>query len=279
MNARTIALIAAVAIMGIGAIMILGDMFGAKEPPRRTQVAYAAQEIEPYTVITQDMIRISEPMKEKEAAAAYAYPYGAVIGKMTTAQIKPGDMITAANAKPIEDVRFVRDLGLEVVTFTAGVDRTVGGKLRPGHIVNLYGFGRSEDGTPFTRLIEPQLWVVDVSAGGQPVSDATPEVNPETGELVEPAGAQQRNATLVTVAVEPDKAFNIINSLGAQRLDAWVTLSANQEAMSALATPVPVQPTVTPGLPPDLALTATAISNQIQATEIAPPVTGDRGTP
>jgi hypothetical protein len=278
MNARTIALIAAVAIMGIGAIMILGDMFSSDAPPSRTQVAFAAQQIDPYTVITQDMIRISEPIRQRDAAEVAAYPFDAVVGKMSTDQVKPGDMITAGNAKPIEDVRYVQDLGLEIVTFTAGVDRTVGGKLRPGHIVNLYGFGRDEDSTPFTKLIEPQLWVVAVSSAGEAVSEATPEVNPETGEY-EPGTGRERTASMITVAVEPERAYNLIDALGAQKLSAWVTLSANQQALGALATPVPAEPTPTYGLPEDLSLTATALWLQLQATvPPPPPKTGDGGT-
>lgn len=280
MNARTIALIAAVAIMGIGAIMIVQGMLGGGEPPQRTRVAYASQQIEPYTVITQDMIQISDNIRQRDAAEIAAYPFNAVVGKMTTAQINPGDTITAGNALPIEEVRYVRDLGLEVVTFAAGVDRTVGGRLRAGHVVNLYGFGQDDEGVPFTRLIEPQLWVVEVTAGGQPVSDATPEVDQDTGEVVIPSDARQRNASLVTVAVEPERAYNIINSLGAERLSAWVTLSANQQALRALATPVPVQPTPTFGLDPNLAQTATALWESLQPTAPPPPPrTGDRGTP
>ncbi|MFN2251399.1 MAG: SAF domain-containing protein [Anaerolineae bacterium] len=279
MNARTIALIAAVAIMGIGAIMIVGDLFSPAESPALTQVAHASQQIEPYTMITQDMIEIGEPIRQRDAAEVAAYPFDAAIGLMTTDQVKPGDTISAANAKPIEEVRYVRDLGLEIVSFTAGVDRTVGGKLRPGHIINLYGYGRDEEGNNFTKLIEPQLWVVAVSAAGQSVSDATPEVNPETG-VYDPGTGRERTASMITVAVEPERAFNLINALGAESLSAWVTLSADQQALGALATPVPVEPTPTYGLPVDLSLTATALWNQLQATQPPPPPrTGDRGTP
>ena len=59
-------------------------------------------------------------------------------------------------------------------------------------------------------------------------------------------------------------------------MSAWVTLAANQTvSASAPATPLPAA-TQTPGLPLDIALTATALYRQIQATvPPAGPATGD----
>jgi hypothetical protein len=277
MNARTIALIGLVAIMGIGLIMLIGDLFKPKAQPVRMSPAYAAVQIEPYTVITQDMIRSGESISAREAVDAGAYPVESVVGLMTTAQISPGDQLTGGNARPVEEVRFVEELGLEVVSFQAGVDRTVGGKLRKGHIVNLYGYGRGEDNEPFTTLIEPQLWVVDVSASGRPVTSSTPEIDPITGEFKSSGGVGDQPASLITVAAEPAKIYHIVDALGAKSLSPWITLAANQMASSAIATPSIATPTV--GLPPDLALTATALWKQLQATQPPPPPRlGDGGS-
>jgi hypothetical protein len=177
-------------------------------------------------------------------------------------------------------VRFTEDLGLEVLSIQAGLDRSVGGNLRPGHIVNLYGNGRTKEGDPFTRLIESQVWVVGVSAAGQEVSNATPVINQDTGELTYTGGDQDRSASVIIVAVRPDQALNIVNAIGAENLSPYVTLAASQTAASALATPVPAA-TASPtfGLPDWIRLTATALAEQIRLTPPPKgPITGGGGT-
>jgi hypothetical protein len=280
MNARSLVLIGAVAILGIGAIMMLSSMFGGQAPPNTTQVAVALQLIEPYTIITQEMIGASEDVYERDAEEKGGWPVTFAVGKMSTDRISPGVWITADNAKPVEDVRFTQDLGLEVLSIQAALDRSVGGKLRPGHMVNLYGNGRTKQGDPFTRLIESQVWVVAVSASGQAVSNATPVVNLETGELTTTGGEEDRSASVITIAVRPDQALNIVNAIGAENLAPYVTLAASQTAASALATPVP-EATASPtfGLPDWIKLTATALASQIALTPPPRgPVTGGGGT-
>jgi hypothetical protein len=276
MNARSIAMIGLIAIMGIGAIMLIADFLTPQAPLARVSIALASQQIEPYTVITQDMLR-AEEMTERDAAEIGAYAIDDVIGLMSTARIAPGTRITGSIAKPIENVRYTTDLGLEIVTFGAMIDRAVGGSLRPGHIINLYGSGKGDKGVPFTTLIEPQLWVVAVSNSGRPVTDATPRPDLETGDYKEEGGENVQPATLITVAVPPDKAFKIIDALGAQQMSAYVTLSASQTAASALATPAPQATATLAGLPPDLAATATALWNALRATQAPPPPRAGEG--
>jgi hypothetical protein len=272
-------LIAAVAILGIGAIMIISQLLQPSAPPRQTQVAVARQMIEPYTIITQDMLAASESVRQSDAESRGAWPVDTAVGIMTTDRIAPGQWVTTLNARPVKDVRFAEDLGLEVVTFQAGLDRTVGGELRPGHLVNVYGNGRSREGEPFTRLIEDQVWVVAVSAAGQPVTNET-AVPGEDGELQIEGGDRNRGASLITVAVTPDEAFNIINSIGSEGLNPWVTLAASQTASGVMATPVPSpMPSATWGLPPDIAATATALANALASPVPRPPITGGGGNP
>lgn len=265
MNARSLVLIGAVAILGIGAIMMLSTMFSQQAPPSTTQVAIAQQVIEPYTIITQDMIGASGEVYEREAKLKGGWPVVFAVGKMSTDRIVPNEWITAQNARDVEDVRFTDDLGLEVMSFQAGIDRTVGGELRAGHLINLYGNGRTREGEPFTRLIESQIWVVRVSAAGQAVTNETPVPDIDTGELVVSGGDRNRAASVITVAVRPEQAHNIVNSLGAENLSPWITLAASQTAASLRATPVPAA-TATFGLPPDIAATATALARAILAT-------------
>jgi hypothetical protein len=279
MNVRTLILIGAVALLGVGLLMVIADFFQEPAPESSIVPAIAVREIQPYTVITQDMVQSGPPIRSRDASAQAIYPLVETIGKMTTAQLQPGDTINGFNAKPVETVRFVKDLGLELVSFTASTDRLLGGQLRSGQIVNLYGNGRDSENRNFTVLVEPRLWVVEVLAGAEPAANVTPQVNPETGEY-EQEQDDARPGTMITVAVPPQVAFHIIDSLGAQGLEPWVTLAANQTAQTTLPTPVVTPaPTSTAGLPLDLALTATALWLQLQPTAPAgPPRTGDGGS-
>lgn len=273
MNSRTLILIGAVALLGIGLLLTVGDLFSTEAPEPRVQVAYAARAIEPYTIITQDMLGASEPMPARDARDQAAYPQDAIPGKMSTKRISPGELLTTENALPPEDVRFVKDLNLEIVTFGAGVDRLVGGELRPGHVVNLYGTGRDDETREdFTVLIEPRLWVVGVTAGSSSqYSQATRVPDLETGDIiVEGDPSRDRPVTMVTVAVPPETAFKIVDALGARRLNPYVTLAANQTVDSSFATPASLA-TPTAGLPPNLALTATALYEALQSTPPPPP--------
>lgn len=276
MNIRSIALIAGVGILGIGALMYLSSQFNKPQTAVPVNVAVAAAAIEPYTIVTQDMLKTTT-LSPTQARDRGAYPVDFVPGKMTTARIAPGDIISTKNALPPEEVRYVKDLNLEIVSFGASPEKLVGGKLRPGHIVNVYGSGRDDDNREFTVLVEPRVWVVGVSAAGSAPSQATRQPDPLTGEIKTSGDARERPVTLVTVAVPPDKAFHIIDALGAQNLDPWLTLAANQTPGQLYATPATAA-TATSGLPYDLSLTATALAGILKSTPAPqPPRTGGGG--
>lgn len=275
MNSRTLILVAAVALLGVGLMMTLADLFSDTPPEPTISVAVANQSIEPYQLITQDMIDSGGQMSAREARERSLYPAAVVAGHMSTNRIPKGELISAGNALPPEEVRFTPDMALEIVSFQASIDRLVGGQIRPGHVINLYGTGRDPEGQEFSVLIADRLWVVRVTASGGPVSLATPVPSLDDGSLVyEGERARDRPGTLVTVAVPPQTAATIIDAVGARGLSPYVTLAANQSADSTFATPPPA-PTMV-GLPPDLALTATALFRALQSTPmpIVPPTGG-----
>lgn len=279
MNARTIVLIAALALLGFGLVLVVSDMFGEPPQERSLTPAVAAVQIAPYTVISQDMIRTDTPVNERDAYDQGLYPFDSVVGLMSASPIQIGDQLTTVNAKPVEEVRFAPDFDKEIVTFQAQVDRAVGGQLRPGHLINIYGNGRdAEARTDFTELVQPYVTVVKVSASGRAYTNATPRADPETGEYVVEGGDRDQAVNLITVAVPPDQAFKIINAFGARGLDPWVTLAANQTAGLAVATPATPAPPPTAGVSPELGPTLTALWNAINATPAAaPPRTGFGG--
>ncbi|MCB9176144.1 MAG: hypothetical protein H6648_03220 [Caldilineae bacterium] len=249
MSMRTTMLVAAALLLSTGLLLTLKDLFRPAPDLPRQSVALAAAVIEPYTILSLEMVRAGEPLPAAEARARGAWPVDAVLGKMSTQRITPGSLLTGVNLKPIEAVRFVDEMGLEVVSFAAGVDRLVGGQLRPGHLINLYGYGRDgQSGEAYTRLIEPRLWVVDVStAGGQAVDLATPRPGLQGEGYAELREGRDRPGTMVTIAVEPERAYRVIDALGAQGLSAWVTLAASELAQvppRATSEPVRAAPTL-----------------------------------
>lgn len=227
MNTRAVGLTTATLLLGLGLLLTVRGLAAEPVAEPTVRVAVAADNIAPYTIITQGAVKLGGELTVREARRRGAYPVNSVVGLMSVGLIAPGDILTGANAKPVEEVRFVQDMQLEVVSFQAAVDRVVGGKVRPGHVVNLYGTGRGEDGEPFTILIEPRLWVVGVSSGGRPVSSATPQPNIVTGELEYVGGERDIPSTLITVAVPPEEAVNIIHEVGSRHLNPYVTLAAS----------------------------------------------------
>lgn len=249
MNPRTMTLATALILVGIGLASTLWGLLkpDAPEAPG-VAVLVAAQAIEPYTIISTDMLKSAGLMPRDRAIELGAWQAKDAVGKMSAGMIKVGQLITAVNAKPIEAVRLAADLSLEIVSFQAGVDRLVGGQLRPGHLINVYGYGRDEaTRRNVTRLIDSRVWVVDVSQAGRRLDLPTPRPDLVTGEYRSEAN-RGGNATLITVALEPRRAAQLINALGAEGLQLWVTLAANDVARYSTATPLP-EPTATPPRP------------------------------
>jgi hypothetical protein len=255
MNPRTMTLATALILVGIGLATTLWGLLKPKavEQPG-VAVLVAAQAIEPYTIISTDMLKGAGYLPRDRAIELGAWRAQDAVGKMSAGRIKAGQLITAVNAKPIEAVRLAADLSLEIVSFQAGVDRLVGGRLRPGHLINIYGYGRDETTRRnVTRLIDSRVWVVDVSQAGRRLDLPTPQPDLVTGDIRSDEG-RGGNATLITVAVEPRRAAQLINAMGAEGLQLWVTLAANDVARYSTATALPAPtatlPLPTPWLPP-----------------------------
>lgn len=258
MNPRTMTLVTALFLVGIGLATTLWELLKpAAAPDRAVDILVAAQAIEPYTIITTDMLRSGGSLPPSRARDVGAWPGQTAIGKMSTDLIKTGQVLTAVNAKPIEAVRLAADLDLEIVSFQAGVERLVGGALRPGHLINIYGYGRDDKTRRnATRIIDSRVWVVDVSAAGRRLALPTPRPDVETGAYgeEEAGGGGAAVASLITVALEPWRAARLIDALGAEGLQVWVSLAASDIARYSTATAEPAatatRPAPTPWLTP-----------------------------
>lgn len=244
MSARTGFVRLAIALLAVGAVSTVMRLRGAPPPARTVTVAVAQRAVEPYTILTSDMIAAGPLLTVDEARARGAFPLDAASGLMATDRLAPGDLLTTARALPPAEVRFIVDLRLEVVSFAAGLDRLVGGRVRPGHRINIYGTGRDDHSRTVTELIERAALVVGVSAAGQAVADAFLAPDPATGDTRRAPGVRERGATMVTVALAPPRVLHLIDALSARKLEPWVTLAAAgvpaPTAASGLPTPLPM---------------------------------------
>ena len=277
MNARQLVLIFAVALVGIGLILTVMDLLGEEAPEQRISVARAAQQIEPYTPIDQNMIVVEE-MRARQARDIGAWQDTQVIGMMATDLIEQGEPLTAGNALPAEDYRLSGDLDKELMSFQASVDRLVAGQLRGGQLINIYGINRGGgDVEPYTVLIQPNVRLVRVFAGGGRIAGlGTPEPDWDTGQPSFSAADRPQTASLLTVEVTPEEAYNLIDALGAKGLEPYVTLAGSTVAFDRATPPAQAQAPAQPTEPAiDIAATMTAIWDELQqATQVAPPPTG-----
>ncbi len=246
-------LLALALLLGVIGIIISWPRAEPVPPPRK--VAIAKQDIPTYTLITPDMVE----EKEVPAAEAKGAPsFDQMVGRMSTKTISKGTLMSDQNALSPEQVRYVADPSLEVISFPANFDEVVGGQLKPGQKINVYAY-RSLRQTdvqggrkPEVRLLATDIPVVDVRArSGESGPRLAPTATPGSGGgggLFGGAGPitsdAQQPGSIVTVAVPPEMALLIVDTMGAQAFDAWVTLSANR-AVQITATPSPAPATAT----------------------------------
>lgn len=250
---RTLLLVSAV-LLGLAGIAIsVRDILVQPEPPPPRTIAVAKANIPTYTRIEGDML---EKRTVPADQAKFAYDFEDTIGKMSTEPIEAGQIIGRGEAKSVEEVRFVEDLGYEITSFSGRFDEMVGGQLKPGTRVNIYGYhqSRDKDNPGDVTLIARNVWVVDVRASsGEAAGQSTPTPGAAEGGSSLLSGPSFRSqsaapASIVTVAAHPEVVWQIIEALGANDYQAWVTLAGDQ-AFSPTPTPEPtayVQPTYTP---------------------------------
>ncbi|MFQ5855467.1 MAG: hypothetical protein ACE5LU_07500 [Anaerolineae bacterium] len=242
-------------LLGLAGIAIsLVDILRPPPPEPEVTVAIAKEYIPTYTLIEPGMLD-ERMVKESEARRLAAYRLEEAIGMMTTTPVEPDTIIGRGEARPVEEARLVKDLDLEITSFAGRYDEMVGGQLKPGVRVNIYGYheGQDQDNPGDVKVVARNVWVVDVrastgEAAGQPAP--TPSGAGGGGLLGGPRITDRGEvpASIITVAAEPEVVWHIIEAMGAGGYEAWVTLAGNQ-TFSPTPTPGPValiQPTYTP---------------------------------
>jgi hypothetical protein len=240
MNRRVLILVAVMLIVGA---VILPNLRSCKS--QQTQIITrikATQVIERGTFITPNMVKevpmevkvvegkqVEVEVEEKGISSSVAEAstkLGQVIGKFANKDIKEGDFIDPAK----DTTYFPSDK--ETISFPADIDKDYVEPKR-GDIIDIYAYYPVQEDEP-TRMekIAACILVVDShSTSGEQAKEGVP-------------------ASIVTVAVEPEIAWRLIEFLGSRGFRAWVTLSDGSCLMpTPTPTPTPIPPTPTP-IPP-----------------------------
>jgi hypothetical protein len=189
--------------------------------------AVARHVVQRYQVITPDMLAPGAPVEMDEARKQGIWSVDEAVGKMNSDMVQSGTVLTEANAHCIDCVGGPATPNLEIVGFSTTVDPRIRDRLRPGSLVNLYGFGVDAGGRPFMTLVAARIWVVAMTPAGGAEADATPPGStrpyPTGPDRIHPPD-------VITVALAPADVPKIVNALNGRGLSPWVTLAADRDA-------------------------------------------------
>jgi hypothetical protein len=234
----------------------------APAAPKSVVVLAAKESIQPYTFIGASQVTTTT------VAAALAgdyYPeYQPLSGYMATTLVKPGQPLSRTDARPPEDFRYWADMGLEIGSFRGVFSELVGGEIKSGHRINVYGYRKGDgvDDYGDLMLVASNILVVGVRTDTGEVPGAELPTTPTPSAAAGPlsfgsiaAMSGPQPASVIMFAAEPKVAQKIIEYLGSRNYSAWVTLAPEA---GAITTPPPVPtapaPTSTPTGPQPTAL-------------------------
>ena len=215
------------------------------------QIPVAAEDIPPYTLISEEMVTLREMPKTLQFEPIHLNEE-TVVGKMSTIPIPRGALFYEEFAVPPGEFRYVEDEYLEVISFPVDPAKAVGGQVRPFQRINIYRIARGmiDHGAPpeaviaqagaAVEVLAEDVLVVDVrSTRGEPAG-GSPEGNPCQLERQAATGTRVLPLSILTVAVEPQVAGEITRLMGETQgqYDLWVSLAplAKREGTIALPT-------------------------------------------
>lgn len=200
------------------------------------EVPVAAVPIEPYTVISPAMLTTREVPRSLVTEPIYQTASG-LVGRIATVPIMPATMIYIPFAADPKTFRLVPDPALEVVSFPVSPASAVGGQVRPGLRINIYrtvvvaaqlqGFRD----LPIEDLLETRAAASAILAANVPVVDVRSQqgesAQPVTAPAGNPANARTMPLQIITVAVPPETARDIVTLVGetSAAVQLWVSLA------------------------------------------------------
>ena len=221
------------------------------------RVVLAREALDTYSLVGD--ISSFRPVTRTLAAAQGMYQWGEfqdLIGSrtlVTSRSILPNDMIARSDILPVGAREFrPGEPELGIISIYVPTDKIMGGKVRPGVRLDIYGY-RTEaaERSADTLLVATDVWVVDVhSATGEEVVRPTAEAEDEgeLGGLLPPAAGLERvaPANILTLAADLSTVDSIVYWLGAKAYLPWVImspLSGSGGGSAAIVRRTPVLPT------------------------------------
>jgi hypothetical protein len=216
-----------------------------------TELVVPAVEIPADTVVSAEMFKTRSfpaPMADEDVYVTLEQ----VAGKITTATLEPDELVYHKQLVSVSAFRYTDDERLEIVSFPIKPEQAVGGQIKPGQHINIYRIvlqsppnqtamaspdpnaWLAEPGAA-VQVLEPNVLVADVrSTQGSPIA-AAPAVASPGSDLTSYQASQSSSAassrplTILTVAVPPEVAKDILRLVGesqiASRYLLWVSLS------------------------------------------------------
>jgi hypothetical protein len=237
MNVRTIVIMVIIILL----VALVARRF--IQPPRtertaqeKMSVVVASRDIPPYTVLDEDDLRM-KTLPADEIQDTYDYEEGAM-GKMTTVEIRQGQPVRRAVVLETDD-RWHRG-DMLIFSFYVPTEYIVGGRLRPGHHIDLLAT-RREGRSDFAESLwlARNLWVVGVyQASGEDVPRPTRIVATPTGEGTDGGGGafglggdsggesafgmREGPANLVVLAAQREIGRMIGDYFAARQYEPWI---------------------------------------------------------
>jgi hypothetical protein len=202
------------------------------------RVPVARESLETYSLVSD--ISAFEPFTKTASSATGLYLWDEFLDLIdkrtlvTTRAVFPGDSISRDDILPVGDRGFrPGDPELGIISIYAPTDKILGGKIRPGILIDVYGYlPESGERSADTILVATGVWVVDVhSASGEEVVRPTTESEEEGREaggglLPVPVEVERTiPANVLTLAADLGTVDSIIYWLGARGYSPWVIMS------------------------------------------------------
>ena len=214
-----------------------------------TELVVPAAEIPPYTLLTSELLTT----RVFPAPLAYEPVYhtvGDAVGKLTRVPLGAARPIYTDQAVPPAGFRYSDDPRLEVLSFPVSPEQAVGGQIKPGHHINLYrvvlatapaGVGPQlllQTSPAAAQVLARDVAVVDVrSSGGASVGPAPRTGSSGTGLTSAPSAPSDKPLTILTVAVPPAVAEQIVRLMGEthDKYLLWVSLTPPVDSAASQA--------------------------------------------
>lgn len=186
------------------------------------RVVTVARPVPPYTLLSAALLVEREVPRGILQERIYT-SVEQLAGRMTTTTLLPGQLIYAHQAVPPAQFRYASDPNLEIVSFPIEPARAVGGQVQIGHLINVYRVSKTPADAGATKLLATGILVVDIRSrqGETAGSSSLPSQIEQSARPSE----QIKPLQILTVAVRPDIARDLVELAASGQHEIWVSLT------------------------------------------------------